>query len=236
MSLLSMIQSVAKEIAITSPSSVIGNTDKQIIQLLQLAQTEGDELLSRHMWTAAQKEFTFTQSAAASQGAVATIIGSDFDYILNDILWNRTTQLPVLGPLAARDWQAIQAFPVTGPYPQYRINGGIMYFTPTPSNATDTIAGEYKSKNWCESSGGTDQDSWQDDTDVGLLDERLMRQGILWRWYHAKGLDYAEHFNTYERRVADAIARDGGRRTLRLDAGRSDRIPGIFVPQGSWNP
>mgnify|MGYP003630043094 FL=1 len=235
MTILSIIQDVAEDLAITAPSSVIGNTDKQVIQLLRMAQREGKNLGARHNWSFMQKEATFTQAAAALQGTIASLIGSDYESIKNDTMWNRTTQLPILGPLAPRDWQALQAFPVTGPYPQYRIQGKSIYFSPVPSNATDTIALEYKSKNWCESSGGSGQVAWADDTDVGLLDEDIMTLGILWRWYARKGLDYAQDFADYEQRVANAIARDGGQRHLRLDAGREDRIPGIFVPQGSWS-
>lgn len=235
MTLLTIIQDVADEIGLSNPSSVIGNDNRQVTQLLRLANKEGRELGDRYRWSDMMVESTFTQSAAALQGVVKTLFGSDYSSILNDIMWNRTTQLPVLGPLAPRDWQALQAFPVTGPYPQYRIQRGSLYFSPVPDNATDTIAVEFKSKNWCESSGGTDQSKWADDTDVGLLDEDIMTLGIIWRWRHRKGLAYAEDFATYESRVANAIARDGGKRQLRLDAGREDRIPGIFVPQGSWS-
>ncbi len=235
MTILSMLQDVATDIGITSPSSVIGNTDKQIIQLLAIANREGRDLANRYNWSFMTKEATFTQTAAALQGTIASLIGTDYKSMKNNTMWNRTTQLPILGPLAPRDWQALQAFPVTGPYPQYRIQGKSIYFSPVPGNATDTIALEYKSSNWCEASGGTDQSAWAADTDVGLLDEDLMSLGILWRWYQRKGLDYAQQFDDYERNVANAMARDGSARQLRLDAGRSDRIPGIFVPQGSWS-
>ncbi len=236
MTLLTIVEDVAEDLGMTIPTTVVGNTDKKIIQILQLAQREGKALAHRYSWEACLVEATFTQVAAALQGVAKTILGSDFKSIIDDSMWNRTTQLPVLGPLSARDWQALQAFPVTGPYPQFRIQRGSIYFSPVPGNATDTIACEYKSANWCEASGGTDQAKWLADTDVGLLDEELMTKGIIWRWYARKGLAYAEDFNSYETDVLDAMARDGGKRTLRLDAGRSDRIPGIFVPQGSWNP
>lgn len=237
MTLLSIIKDVSEDIGLTAPTTVVGNTDKKVVQLLQMAQREGRQLGDRYAWSAMLKETTFTQSAAADQGVIqGTIVSdSDFDYIVNDSMWNRTTQLPILGPLGARDWQALQAFPVTGPYPQFRIQGGKIFFSPVGENATDTIAFEYKSKNWCESAAGTDQSKWQADTDAGLLNEELMTLGIRWRWFQRKGLDYAEDFNMYESRVADAMARDGGKRNLRLDAGRDDRIPGIFVPQGSWS-
>jgi len=235
MTLLTMMTELTEDFGITTPTQVIGSTDQQIVQLLAIAQREGVQLGHRYNWSIMTREFTFTQAAAALQGTLAALIGTDYKSIKNDILWNRTTQLPILGPLAPRDWQALQAFPVTGPYPQFRIKEKSIYFSPTPGNATDTIAGEYKSSAFCESSGGTAQARWAADNDIGLLDEDIMKAGIMWRWKQRKGLDYAQDFDDYERMVADAMTRDSGKRQLRLDAGREDRIPGIFVPQGSWS-
>jgi hypothetical protein len=39
-----------------------------------------------------------------------------------------------------------------------------------------------------------------------------MTQGVIWRWKAAKGLEYAEDYNKYERLVADQMGRDGGKR------------------------
>lgn len=235
MSLLSIVQDCCEELGIQSPSSVVGNTDRQVIQILQIANREGRDLLARYPWTAAIREATFTQAAASLQGTM-TSLAAGFDYIMNDTMWNRTTSLPIMGPVASRDWQTLQAFPVTGPYQQFRIRDGKLYFDPVGANATDTIAFEYKSKYFCESSGGTDQTEWSADADIGLLDEELMKLGIVWRWLKRKGLDYAEDFATYERRVLDAMARDGGKRTLYTDSTKTDRAPGIVVPIGSWSP
>jgi hypothetical protein len=77
--------------------------------------------------------------------------------------------------------------------------------------AGDTIAFEWVSKNWVTvAAGGTS--TWTADADTGLLDEEIMTQGVIWRWKAAKGLEYAEDYNKYERLVADQMGRDGGKR------------------------
>lgn len=233
MSLLTMIQSAAKRIGINSPNSVAGNTDAQIVQLLEIANEEGQELAERYSgWQALQREATFTTVATASQGNINTI-ASGLRYILNDTIWNRTQRRPVLGPLAPRDWQLLQASPVTGPFDQYRIRNNLLLFDPVPT-AGETCAFEYISENWCEDSGGTGQSEWAADDDVGRLDEKLMAQGIIWRWKQIKGFDYAEDYSKYEIRVTDAMARDATKSTLRLDGGITDFTPGIFVPQTGY--
>lgn len=241
MSLLTLIQNVATEVGISSPSSVIGNNDTQIQQLLQLAQQEGRLLASRGRWSALTKGAAFTLSLAADQGKLqnggtAVVSDGDFDYMTNDTMWNDTTTLPILGPVSSRQWQTLQVFPVTGPYQQFMIRGNNLFIDPVPTSA-DTVVFDYQSTWWCEDSGGQGQDSWQDDSDVGRLDEKLMRLGILWRWLRRKGQDYSEEFAEYERQVLDALARDGGNEVMNLSTTHTrHREAGIVVPIGSWNP
>ena len=237
MTILNMIQRLTRGTGIPTPTSIVGNTDRQVIQLLEIANEEGEELAARGNWSAMRFEATFTQKAAADQGLLnsALVTAGDFDYIFNDTMWNRNTSLPILGSLNSIDWQTLQAFPVTGPYQQYKIENGRIFFDPVGPNATDTIAFHYKSLFWSETSGGTGQATWVNDDDVGRLDETIMRLGVRWRWRKEKGLEYAEDFKTYERRVLNALNRDGGAPRLALNGGIRHRLPGVMVPLGSWS-
>lgn len=234
MTLLAVIQTACNEIGIDPPSSVIGNANSQIKQLLALANREGNNLSSRNYngWNILTREATFTTVATESQGSVETI-APGYRYIINQTIWNRTQRRPVYGPISPQNWQMLQSSPVTGPYDQFRIRGGNILFDPIPS-AGETCAFEYVTSNWCESSGGTGQDAWADDTDVGRLDEDLMTLGIIWRWQAAKKLQYAENYAEYERRVTDAISRDGTKPIGRLGGGVAEFAPGIFVPQTGY--
>lgn len=234
MTLLTTVERVCDQVGIPRPTTVVGNTDPGVRQLLALANTEGRDLAQRHRWNKLLKEGTHTTVAAALQG-VMTTIASDFDYLIGDTMWNRNTDRPIHA-ISPEAWQAYQANSITGPFTKFRIQGGSLYFVPTPT-AGQTVAFEYMSKNWCESSGGTDQTAWAADSDVGLLDEFLMELGLIWRWKKAKGLEYGEDFNFYERRVANAIARDNPQPHLSLSKYRG---PGRFVnknsvPDGSWS-
>lgn len=236
--LLDIVQNVCESVGIKSPNSVIGNTDENIVQLLRLANREGVRLARRTSWQELTKHVTFTQAAAASQGTLDSsgiLSDDDFGYIVEGSMWNRTTQLPILGNVNSRMWETLQAFPVTGPYQQYRIYGNTLYFDPAGANATDTIAFAYISKFWCESSGGTGQKAWAADTDVPILDDELIELGLEWRWYKAKGLDYAESFNEYEREVINVIGRNDGKTDISLDGSPQHRVPGVMVPQGNWS-
>lgn len=236
MSLLTLIQDVAEDLNLERPTVVVGNTDQQVRQLLQIAQREGRDLAARFAWQRMVRTRVFTLTAAEDQGLIngTVITDSDFDYMISDTFWDRTTSLPILGPVSEKDWQTLKAFPVTGPYLQYRISEGKLLINPVP--AADTAAFEYKSTSWCQSSGGTGQSKWAADSDTGRLDERLMTLGVIWRWKARKGLEYQEDFIAYERLVKDAMGRDKSARTLNAAAGPVDRLPGIIVPVGSWTP
>jgi len=239
MTALSIIKDVCVEIGLPDPTIALASTDPQITQLVRLLNKEGKELSARYAWQVLVREVTFTTVAAESQGTIAAIItagdaGHSFRYILNDTIWNRSKIWPVLGPKSPRNWQAYKAFSVTGPISEYRIQGNVLKFSPIPA-AGETCAFEYVDKMWAtDTTGATYKQRLSVDTDEMLLDEDIMQQGLLWRWRAAKKLDYTEDFLTYERMVADAMARDGTKPTLSLCGAMDDYVPGVFVPAGSW--
>lgn len=235
MSLLTLIEKVTDRIGITKPTQVIGNTDKQIAQLLELANEEGEDLAARKRWTSMVRENVFTLTAARDQGLVngTVVTDSDFDYYINDTFMDRTTSLRIVGPSDSREWQRLRAFPVTGPYLRHRFWGRHLYIDPVPS--ADTAAFEYVSTSWCETSVGVGQSAWAADDDVGILPESLMVLGVRWRWLKTKGLEYSEDFATYEARVADAMTRDGGARVVSLESRSGEYESGIVIPIGSWS-
>jgi hypothetical protein len=232
-SLLTLIQEAADLIGIPRPTQVVASTDTQTRQLLALAKVEGRRLSRRHNWTGLMREATITTLAAEDQGVLTTLCPG-IRFLANDTGWNRSTTEPLGGPLGAHEWQSLKAFTVTGPYYDYRVREGNLYFIPAPP-AGDDVRLEYLSSYYCESSGGTDQSNWAADDDVGVLDEELMTAGVRWRFLRAKGMDYAEEFQEYEEDVQTAIARDGGRRVLYADAPQTDDYPTIRAPVGSWN-
>ncbi|MDB4351931.1 hypothetical protein OAA60_00695 [Porticoccaceae bacterium] len=240
MTLLSIIEETTDELGIAKPSSIVGNTDRQIAQLLSLANREGRALARRGRWSTLVRENTFTLTTSTQdQGAMnsTVVTDGDFKFLLGDTLWDRTTSLPITGAVNSVGWQTLQAFPVTGPYFQFMLRSdGHLWINPAPG-AADTVAFDYYSTAWCEQSDGTARNNaWGADTDVGRLDEDLMTMGLKWRWLRAKGLDYSEEYAEYERAVIDDLARDGGKPQLSLESRDRDyRKAGIIVPIGSWS-
>lgn len=237
--ILDIIKEACRRIGISVPASAISSTDLQVQQLVSLLNEEGQELAARYPWQRLTKEATFTTVGTQSQGDLDGGIlpcAANLSYIVNDTIWNRTTRLPIYGPLSPRDWAYARAMNYTAPTSEYRILGNQLVLNPPPA-AGDSAAFEYVTRNWLQAAdAGVQRESIAADDDAPVLDWQLLMLGLMWRWRAAKGLDYSQSFETYERRVADATARDGTKPILNLngDAERQGIQPLVFASSGNW--
>lgn len=235
MALLQTVQHFCRRQNIPVPATVYGTTDPQVQQVMSLLEEEGNDLSSRGAWQGITFEAAHTTIAAEDQGAIDTIASNGFRYIKNQTIWDRTSRLPVIGPLDGQDWQALKALQVSGPRFRFRIRGGKLLVNPAPAAGSDWRF-EYISQNWIL---GADLMTYKQyftlDTDTMLLPDTLLLMGLRWRWLREKGQDYAELFRTYEMQVKDALGRDGGKPVLHADESSQGPQPGIFVSPGSWS-
>lgn len=218
MSLLSIVADACRHSSLGLPVlvSVIGNATSHAPLMLQAAKEELDSLATRHNWQILTKENTFTTIAAAAQ-TTASALPTDFDRMVsNESIFNRTLRRPIYGPLSPEEWQDIQSSLVTMVNPAYRIRGGTILLSPTPS-AGDTVAYEYISKYKARSSVAAEQENWQADTDTCVFPEPVVTLGVVWRYRRGRGYPYSNELEEYERRVAELILRDGTKPRLYTD-------------------
>ena len=216
MSLLTIVTGALGRMGLPTTATVVGNTTRTVVEMLALLQQEGRELSRRAAWKVLQRETTFTTVAAAAQTDAAAL-PSDLDWILPETMFNRTLNRQVDGPLSPGEWQQIQSALVTRVNPAFRIRGTSLLLSPTPA-AGDTIAYEYVTNKWCQSSGGTAQTAWTADSDTALVDEELHTLGLIWRFKFMKGLpSWEEAAGLYDLQVRQAITREGVRSRLSSD-------------------
>lgn len=195
MSLLTIITAAADQVKAVRPSTVIASTDPDIQTLLRLSNMVGLRLMRIFPWQALVKEQTFT---ALGQQEQTSILPADFDRFVTETFWNRTTVKLVSGPVDPVEWQGFQANSYSDANnPKFRYRGNAVYLLPAPTSG-DTLAFEYVSKNWCESSGGTGQTAWAADTDVGVVNEELLTLGLVYEYLEADGQPSAEAARHYE--------------------------------------
>lgn len=231
MTLLTMVADAATKIGVSTPTTVIGNTDTEVTELLAYAQEEGYDLMRRHDWQLITAEKTFTSVATETQTGA---IPSDFDRFVNETFWNRSRYSRLYGPLTPQDWQAIKAngsSPITD---CFRVRGSNILIQPVPP-AGQTMAYEYIKNTFCQSSGATAQAAWAADTDTGILNEKTMSQGIVVRFKMSKGIAYDEDLAKYESMVANDILSEMPRGRVDLSYQSMSIRPSIGVQEGNWN-
>src|SRR5688572_457522 len=90
---------------ITSASAdVYGETNQNIVQLRALLKSLGQRLVRDFKWSHLTKEHTFD----TADGVSNYTLPDDFQRIVDGTAWNRTTDLPLVGPLNAQQWQALK--------------------------------------------------------------------------------------------------------------------------------
>lgn len=214
MTLKTIVQNTLLRAGLPPPDFVMTSADDGVAMLRGIVNQEGKDLSQRHQWQALTKEHVVSLTAAEVQPSG---IPDDFDRIVADTMYNRSRNCPVEGPLTAQDWQQYKSDGFAGPDQMFRQRGSALMLIPAPALG-ETLAFEYVSRNWVSD----DKQQMNADDDTAILDEELITLGCVWRYLHAKGMDYGQAFQDYEAQVANAIARDGGSRSLNF-ANRSAR-------------
>jgi hypothetical protein len=83
-------------------------------------------------------------------------------------------------------------------------------------------------------SDGAHKTAFTADDDVFRLDERLLRQGIIWRWKQLKGLPFEVPMYEYQSLLERRITRDGARTIITTPRARMSgadvALPWTVVP------
>jgi hypothetical protein len=185
---------------------------------------------------------TLNQSASQT-GSGSFVFGqsdyalpSDFQRPVDNTFWDRSRFWSMRGPQSPQQWQLYKSSVIGRASIQRRFRfrrsataGMLLSIDPVPTDNGSPLVFEYVSNAWCQSSGGSPQTSWQQDTDTGILDEYLIQMGLKWRILRRKGMSYSEELDEYEGLVAKAMSTDGG--AAILDLSPNDHLTLI----GPWN-
>ena len=234
--LLDIIRRFMERTGLPKPAFSIGNTDTQVAQILGLLEEATEEIVMRNArgWQILNRQAIFQTKAQEVQGSLSEL-APGFRAVINDTLFNRTTRLPIYGPLLPMERQATKALQTAGPYYRYWIANDELHFYPIPP-AGQTIAFEYTSTAaWSDGKTPVTYSEYpESDTAICLFPKPVMIAQLRWRWKKEKGLEYAEDFAMAERLLNAAIAADGTRRVVDLGGTELVARPGIMIPTGSW--
>lgn len=196
MTLLTVAQRVADEVGLPRPSAVATGTDQLSRQMFALANAVLEEL-GEINWPVLEIPYQFNTVAGQSQYALP----NDFDREVSDTAYLSTLYYELRGSLTPAEWHRRRSgLPsYTGRY-RYRTFGNPLKINITPVPQTvETVTLEYVTTNYAKDTNGVAIPLYSADNDVSLMPEELVRMGLKWRIKHAKGLDYSEDYNKYER-------------------------------------
>lgn len=205
MSLLTICQAVVKTTGIGDvPATIIGNTDKDAVQLLALTE-EAMEQLSKMNWERLLREHTIT----TADGTEDYALPSDWARYVSETAWDASNYWQMRGSIDPSEWQRLKRGGIqTSVRKKFRLRGARVMVIPTPS-AVETLIIEYaRNTPWTDSTGATYKTVATADTDVSLVPEHIVRLELKWRYKHAKGLNYEEDKREAERQSMLGMGQD----------------------------
>jgi hypothetical protein len=272
--MLQLVNQVQNELNLAVSTSVAGNPNTDVQQILALMNASGYELLKEYDWQALQVQYRFyTQSLTANATTVngsttltfeagtdlsnvtsqwqlsgynipqdtyvvsadntsKTVIMSqmasgsgvqsvvcaqtaydlpaDFEAITDRTQWDKSKHWEMLGPEDAQQWQWLKSgYISTGPRVRWRILDGQFQIWPI-MNTQEYLGWEYRSKGWARSATGTVQNSFIQDTDTTVLDDRIMVLYTKLKYFQIKSFDTTALMQDYQRYLTIAKANDKG--------------------------
>lgn len=212
MTLLTTSQEILKQTKAGSiPTTIIGNTNSDAVQILQAMTVAVVNVSRAYEWQELQKEATVT-TVASTEGYT---LPSDFDRMINNTFWNSTNSTKVEGPMSPQEWRVLQNSTVSNAtaVDHFRIRDNEVKLFPVPS-AVESLVYEYMSDLIVEDSGGTGQTTWQADTDVPTVDEYMVKLNATWLYLKMNGRPYAEEQREYDNAVAERASINGAKKTI----------------------
>jgi hypothetical protein len=151
-----------------------------------------------------------TGSGAIVLAQTAYNLPADFETITDRTQWDKTKHWEALGPESAQQWQWLKSgYISTGPRIRWRILDNQFQVWP-PMNTNEYLGWEYRSKGWARSSTGEIKNSFTQDSDTTVYDDRLMVIYTKLKYFQVKSFDTTALQQDYQRYLSVVKANDKG--------------------------
>jgi hypothetical protein len=186
----SIINRAAVEVGLLKDASPVESTDESFIQLSELLQGAGQELVEMHAWQGLMMPFDLT----TVDGDTGTYdLPDDFSYMIDQTGWDRTNNVMIGGPLSAQDWAYLKGRDLVSQsiYASFRLAENKFLLFPQPPPEGLEVSFEYISRNWVTTVGGNRSDSVTTGSDIVLYDPIMIIKYLKVKFLSAKGFDIA---------------------------------------------
>jgi len=199
----SLLLNIEAGVDITAVDSQWGITGYNINQDTQVVSVAGQNITMSQMASG-------TGTGAVVLAQTAYDLPADFERITNRTQWDKTKHWEALGPEDAQQWQWLKSgYISTGPRIRWRILDNQFQVWP-PMNTQEYIGWEYKSKGFVRSATNQVKNSFTQDSDTTVLDDRIIVLGTKLKYWAIKGFDTTALIQEYQRYLSVAKAQDKG--------------------------
>jgi hypothetical protein len=217
MTLASVVRDVCAVVGVELPSSIFSGlgTNRTNQEMLALANEMAQRIAyDSRDWTLLRKTVTYHGDGTL------TAFNLPVDYrrmLLNSNVWRSTSPLAPMRFVPDTDqWLNRRNRNIYGAWGEWTIMGGQILIAPAMGPDV-TAYFPYLHKNCIATAVGGESptpgaipntDHFTTDFDRFVLDERLLKLGMIWQWKAQKGSPYAEDMGTYQDALASIAGRD----------------------------
>jgi hypothetical protein len=215
------------------PVQAVSSTDPTIAKFVALAQDLGDELRERFFW----RNLNIAGQIVGDGSTTLFALPADWaEFSPGQRLFSTLyPTLPIYGPVTNEQLAQMKASPAFPTRPVWRIIGGTLEIWPALAS-TETVTFNYYSTNWVSNAAGiVRQPGFLLDSDFSMIDEIVLRRGLIYRWKESKGLDYAEAQASYQHSIDRAAGREDAERIVST-ASKHLELDGWFPGTVVYNP
>lgn len=209
MSLLSVVKDVCLNVGVLVPTSVFTNiaASRTMQEMLSLANEMAQRICyDTRDWTRLRQIATFTGDVS---GTVDYDLPANYKrMILTSNVWRSDqTVAPMSFVPDPDEWVRRRLNNYTHSRGEWTLYGGQIHFAPALPN---TVKAQfvYLDKNCVKLNAGGVGQAFVNDADEFVLDERLLKLGMIWQWKAKKGSPYAEDMGTYGDALTLAMGKD----------------------------
>ena len=195
-----IINRVAVEVGLTPVSDVFATDDPAFRQLIFLLTSSVQELMEVYNWQILVREFQHT-TVEGESGDLP--LPADFGYMIPQTGWERSENVPLIGPLSPQDWTYLLGRDLVGStiYASFRFDQNLFRIFPNdPMPAGLDINFEYISRNLI-AIAATDPQEFTDEAiqpaDIPLFPPNLIRAMLKMKFLEAKGFDSQKATDDY---------------------------------------
>jgi hypothetical protein len=219
MTVLSAVQDACKLPSVNiypAPTALFASTDQQEVQLCALANECAQFIAKAHDW----RKLTTLKTQAGDGSTTSFALPDDYDRMpVKAQIFRTSTTRPMVMINDLDTWQLNRLQSISDPTGEAIILGGFLQIYPA-MESTDSAKYYYQSNLIVDPASGSNKTAFTLDTDVFVLNERLLTLCLVWKYRSQGGLDYQQELQDYAMAMAQEIARDKGSRMIVLGRGR----------------